>query len=114
LIREPSQADRDDVEFHTVDLGRPIDPAVLPSSIGAVYHLAQAREFRDFPGSALSTFTINVGTTAFLLDWAYRVEAKSFVYASSGGVYRSAPTPITEDDPLQDQSTLGYYLGGKL
>lgn len=115
LVRDARQAHRSDVQFHEVDLTRPLDAASLPASVDAVFHLAQAREFRDFPGSALPVFAINVATTAFLLDYATRAGASSFVYASSGGVYRGqSGEALTENSPLQAPADLGYYLSTKL
>ncbi len=115
LVRSRSQAHRDDVVFHEVDLSQPLTDADLPATVDAVFHLAQAREFRDFPAAALPVFAINVASTAFLLDWSYRVGATSFVYASSGGVYTGqVGVALTEDLPLQDPAKLGYYLATKL
>jgi nucleoside-diphosphate-sugar epimerase len=87
LVRSKEQAFRDDIVFHGTDLSQPLDLKVLPAHVDAVFHLAQAREFRDFPGSAPAVFSINVASTASLLDYAYRAGATNFVYASSGGVY---------------------------
>jgi UDP-glucose 4-epimerase len=115
LVRGAEQAFRDDVVFHEADLAQPLRDASLPGEVDAVFHLAQAREFRDFPGSAPSVFAINVASTAFLLDYAFRIGAKSFVYASSGGVYRGRPGgPLVEDEPVQGPADLGYYLSTKL
>lgn len=115
LVRNNEQGFRGDVKFHEVDLTRPLEARALPGQVDSIFHLAQAREFRDFPDSALPVFAINVATTAFLLDYAGRVGTKSFVYASSGGVYRGIPgTALTEDSPLHDPSELGYYLATKL
>ncbi len=115
LVRGKEQAFRDDVQFHVADLSRPLVAKSLPRHVDTIFHLAQAREFRDFPESALPVFAINVATTAFLLDYAGRVEVSSFVYASSGGVYRNARgIPLTEESPLQDPAGLGHYLATKL
>jgi nucleoside-diphosphate-sugar epimerase len=115
LVRSAAQAFRDDVTFHESDLTRPLDPASLPAAVDTVYHLAQAREFRDFPGAAPTVFAINVATTAALLDYATRAGTTSFVYASSGGVYRGGSSePLAEDAPLQAPASLGYYLATKL
>lgn len=115
LVRSGEQAFRGDVVFHEVDLTRPLDAKALPGQVDSIFHLAQAREFRDFPGSALPVFAINVATTAFLLDYAGRAGTKNFVYASSGGVYRGlAGTALAEDSPLHDPAQLGYYLATKL
>ena len=115
LVRDATQAYRDDVVFHEVDLSAPLVDAALPATVDAIFHLSQAREFRNFPGSASSVFAINVATTAYLLDYAHRVGTSSFVYASSGGVYRGEPaTALTEDSPLQTPAGLGFYLATKL
>jgi len=115
LVRDAGQAFRDDVEFHQVDLARPLDDSMLPPRVDAVFHLAQAREFRDFPAAAPAVFAINVGTTAFLLDYASRTGAASFVSASSGGVYRGGGAePLAEDASLNRPDELGYYLATKL
>lgn len=114
LVRDASQAFRDDVEFHVADLSKPLDSSSMPSKVDSVFHLAQAREFRDFPGSALPVFAINVATTAFLLDYAASAGSSSFVYASSGGVYQGSAQALTEDSPLVAPADLGYYLSTKL
>jgi nucleoside-diphosphate-sugar epimerase len=115
LVRRADQAFRDDVVFHETDLSQPLDAAALPAKIDRVFHLSQAREFRDFPASALPVFAINVAATASLLDYAYRAGAASFVYASSGGVYQGGSgAPLTEEAPLHDPAHLGYYLATKL
>lgn len=115
LVRSEGQRFRDDVQFHEADLTRPLDVGALPARVDAIFHLAQAREFRDFPGSALSVFAINVATTALLLDYARSASVQSFVYASSGGVYRGRHgAELTEDSPLHAPDELGYYLATKL
>src|SRR6185312_6158368 len=109
------QSFRDDIVFHEVDLSLPLETSAMPERIDAVFHLAQAREFRDFPASAPTVFAINVASTAFLLDFAHRAGATSFVYASSGGVYAGAPdSALTEESALQSPAGLGYYLATKL
>lgn len=115
LVRSISQAFRDDVEFYEADLTRPLEASALPPRVDAVFHLAQAREFRDFPDAAPHVFAINVASTAFLLDYAGRAGASSFVYASSGGVYRgAAAAAVTEDSPLHRPEDLGFYLATKM
>ncbi len=115
VVRSREQAFRDDIVFHEADLSRPLESNALPERVDAVFHLAQAREFRDFPGSAPTVFSINVASTAFLLDYAHRAGATSFVYASSGGVYAGrSDAALTEESPLQSPSQLGYYLATKL
>lgn len=115
LVRHQSQAFHRDITFHEVDLGKPLDLRSLPAGVRHVFHLAQSREYRDFPGSSLAVFSVNVASTAQLLDYAYRANVESFVYASSGGVYdTSASGVLTEATSVQRPSQLGYYLGTKL
>jgi len=115
LVRDRRQGFRGDVTFHEVDLAAPIVPGSLPEHVDVVFHLAQAREFRDFPASASTVFSINVAATAGLLDYARRAGASSFVYASSGGVYRPRrDAALTEESPLHDPRGLGFYLATKL
>jgi UDP-glucose 4-epimerase len=115
LVRDKSQRFRDDIVFHEVDLARQLDAASLPDQVDSIFHLAQAREFRDFPASASTVFSINVASTAFLLDYASRAAVSSFTYASSGGVYKVQPTAaLDENSALQSPSDLGYYLATKL
>jgi nucleoside-diphosphate-sugar epimerase len=115
LVRDRAQAYRADVVFHEADLAAPLDRAALPGQVDAIFHLAQAREFRDFPGSAPTVFAINLASTAFLLDYAVGAGTTSFVYASSGGVYQGArSTELTEESPLRDPAALGFYLATKL
>jgi UDP-glucose 4-epimerase len=115
LVRDSTQRFRDDIDFHEVDLARPLSAVDLPSQVDAVFHLAHAREFRDFPGGAPAVFAVNVASTAFLLDYSTRAGVSSFVYASSGGVYRrSEGDALAEDSALQAPDRLGYYLATKL
>lgn len=85
----------------------------LPEQIDVVIHLAQSRRFRDFPDGAADVFGVNVHATARLLNYAVRVGATHFVYASSGGLYRRGRAPLTENAPLDPPSDLGFYLGSK-
>jgi nucleoside-diphosphate-sugar epimerase len=79
-----------------------------------VVHLAQAREFRDFPARATDVFAVNVASTALLADWACRVGARQLVVASSGAVYRPGGEPHREDDPVGGPEVPSYYASTKL
>lgn len=101
------------LHIHEVDLAS--GNFVIPAGVDAIFHLAQSKQYRDFPESARAVFDVNVASTVALADAAWRAGVASFVYASSGGVY--APPegkPLAETDPLQRPETLGFYLGGKL
>jgi nucleoside-diphosphate-sugar epimerase len=101
------------VTFVEVDFSKDWGQDELPNEIDVVIHLAQSSRFRDFPNSALDTFNVNVSSTARLLDYAKRVGAKQFIYASSGGVYGNGSKAFKENDPIVPAKQLGYYLGSK-
>ena len=86
----------------------------LPKEIDTVIHLAQSSEFRNFPNSAINIFSVNISSTAYLLDYAKRVGVKKFIYASSGGVYDQSKFAFDENSPIIPPDNLGYYLGSKL
>jgi UDP-glucose 4-epimerase len=78
-----------------VDLEQPGFAAALPGDLDAVVHLAQAREYRDFPACAPAVVAVNVAATAALLDHAARSATGQFLLASTATVYR----PATIDAP---------------
>lgn len=106
---EPSEA-----RWVVHDLSRPWLPDDLPGSIDVVIHLAQGRAFRDFPEQALDTYEVNVGSTARLLDWAWRTGARQFVLASTGGVYANTGARHREDEPVDTASVGNHYAASKL
>lgn len=67
-----------------LDLGAPFDRAQLPAQVDSVLHVAQSRQYRDFPGGAVDVMEVNTAATVRLLDYAVAAGARSFVYASSG------------------------------
>lgn len=103
-----------DVRWVTHDLRRPVLPDDLPSRIDVVIHLAQSRDFREFPSRALDTFAVNVASTALLADWACAAGARQLVVASTGGVYRSSSTPHREDEAVGGADALSFYAATKL
>lgn len=99
------------VSWVSCDLSKPLDRAVLPSSPAAVIHLAQAPGYRDFPGRAREMFDINVASTFDLLEYAREAGARSFVFASSGGVCGPSDGPLAEDSPFAPSN---FYLRTKV
>lgn len=97
-----------------LDLASDWDPCDLDFNFEGVIHLAQSREFRNFPGKSRDVFQVNINSTHKLLELARVNNCKSFVYASSGGVYANKPGVITEASPLRPVNDLGFYLGSKL
>src|SRR2546426_11157922 len=92
------------------NLAGPIDPSRLPASVDVIIHLAQSRQFRRFPEQAADIFAVNTAATARLLDFARRAGARSFVYASSGGVYGGSETPLSESAALRPGN---FYAASK-
>lgn len=104
----------DGITYHFVDFSSAWSTDDFPSEIDTIIHLAQSDHFRNFPEKAQDIFQVNIESTARLLDYAQRVGAKRFIYASSGGVYGYGNTAFDENSPIVPHGQLGYYLGSKL
>jgi UDP-glucose 4-epimerase len=109
LARGPGPP-HDGVEWVEQDLAEPLSSTKLPSRVDGVVHLAQSRQYRDFPGGAADIFAVNVAGTFSLLEYARLAGARTFVFASSGGVYGFSFERFVEGDPV---SPLNFYLGSK-
>jgi nucleoside-diphosphate-sugar epimerase len=92
------------------DLDR-FDPAALPARVDGVIHLAQSSHYRDFPAGAPDVFSVNVASTFALLEYARKAGARSFVLASTGGLYGYRPHPIREDEDAPRPTT--FYFRSK-
>ena len=114
VVIRPEYAGVDDrVSEVRLDLGSDWDPNGLVFDFESVIHLAQSREFRNFPVGSRDVFQVNINSTHKLLELSRLNGCKSFVFASSGGVYADKPGAITEESPLGDPNELGFYLGSK-
>lgn len=87
---------------------------ILPDKIDAVYYLAQSNRFREFPEGSLDMLSVNVVAPNIIAKWATESGVKSFVYASSGGVYTNPNKPVKEFFEIDANNKLGYYLNTKL
>ncbi len=87
---------------------------VLPKQIDSVIYLAQSEKFRNFPEFAESVFRVNTLSLLKALDYARCAGARTFVYASSGGIYGNSTQVCDEDTPIGSGGELGFYLGTKL
>lgn len=112
--RPPADGAGAGVRWITHDLRSPSLPSGLPAKIDVVVHLAQAREFREFPSRATDIFAVNVASTALLADWACRAGARSLVLASTGGLYRPGADPCREDEPVGGPEVPSFYAASKL
>jgi nucleoside-diphosphate-sugar epimerase len=96
------------------DLSLPFTSQLRNTKPDAVIHLAQSRNFRDFPCGAGDTFAVNTVSALHLLEWAQAAGAGVFVYVSSGGVYARSASPIGEQDPLTAVGPQDTYVASKL
>ncbi|PKO28423.1 MAG: NAD(P)-dependent oxidoreductase [Betaproteobacteria bacterium HGW-Betaproteobacteria-5] len=104
-----------DVTYHEIDLSRDWSPRLLPERMDTVIHLAQSRNYRDFPASAKETYQVNTGSTALLLNYAQLAGVTRFVLASTGGLYEPSAAVINEKTPVNPpQGELAYYFRTKL
>ena len=109
--RAGSQAN---VVWHELDLAKPCDFGGLPSSPEAVVYLAQSEYFREFPGHAVDIFQVNTVNLLNALDYARSRGCRVFVYGSSGGVYGTGETSMSEQVEIAARGDLGFYLSSKL
>jgi nucleoside-diphosphate-sugar epimerase len=79
-----------------------------------VIHLAQPAQFRDFPEQAEQMLQVNTVSTLHLLDYARCAGARTFIYASSGGIYGYGEQEFSEDVKIPPRNDLGFYLSTKL
>jgi UDP-glucose 4-epimerase len=90
------------------DLTRPGFAADLPDDeFDAIVHLAQAREYRNFPACAPGVIAVNVDATAQLLQHGATRGAGQFLFASTATVYRPAAVgtaALREDDEIRCRS----------
>ena len=93
------------------DMASPLGDGTLPGRLDCVVHLAQSRDYRLFPESAVSIARVNVGATLEVLDHARKAGVKRFVFASSGGVYGGSDVPIKEDARVRPPD---FYLATKV
>lgn len=84
------------VKFGFVDFEKQVDARKLPFQIDGIVHLAGIFYEREHTPRY---FLVNTVSTLHLLDYARRAKAKSFVLASTGGVYGWHDEPSVEDRP---------------
>jgi UDP-glucose 4-epimerase len=102
------------VDYIMIDLESDWEFNQLPKKLDSIVHLAQSAHFREFPDKAMSVFQVNIASTAKLLDFGRSIGIKSFVFASSGGVYGYGNQAFHENSAISTPGMLGYYLGSKL
>lgn len=114
IVHSLPQIPLEGMNYIPIDLETDWSLEILPEKVEVIIHLAQSAYFRDFPAKALSVFQVNIASTAKLLDYGVKVGLKSFIYASSGGVYGNGEHAFHENSAIVPPGQLGYYLGSKL
>lgn len=113
-IHRNTDVDFSGIEVLDIDFAKNWNISVLPQNIDAVIHLAQSSNFRDFPNSADDVYKVNIESTAKLLEHARKAGAKSFIYASTGGLYGSGKKAFTEESNILPLDDLNFHLSSKL
>jgi len=113
LVRKPMDLPSD-IHYIRCDLAQEWNAELFPEKVDAVIHLAQSEYFREFPTRTEHVFKVNVASTLRLLEYARKVEARTFILASSGGIYGHGDKGFTEDRPIEAKGDLGFYLCTKL
>ena len=102
------------VQFINLDFTKEWTPEMLPANIDMIIHLSQSEYFRDFPNKSEDIFRVNTLSTLKLLEFARKSKVKSFIYASSAGIYGYANKETSEDSEIKIKKDIGFYLGTKL
>lgn len=100
--------------WHELDLSTPCDFGGLPAAPDAVVYLAQSEHFREFPRRAEEIFQVNTVNLLRALEYARARGCRTFVYGSSGGVYGTGETSMSEQIEIAARGDLGFYLSSKL
>tara|TARA_Y100000591_G_C21809433_1_gene686999 strand:- start:376 stop:1188 length:813 start_codon:yes stop_codon:yes gene_type:complete len=114
VVRKLPKDPLKNINYLEIDLSSNWKKSMLPARADKVIHLAQSRNFRNFPDKAKDIFRVNINTTSKLLDYCNDVKVENFLYASSGGVYGNSKNLFKENSPIVKPGKLGYYLGSKL
>ena len=114
LVKEPASLASDDAYIVRCDLANEWILERFPEPVYAVIHLAQSEHFREFPLFAEHIFKVNTISTLKLLEYARKARARTFILASSGGIYGHGDEGFREDQPISAKDDLGFYLGTKL
>lgn len=112
VARRVPQNASSNVQWITADLGTEDWTKYLPDfDIDVVIHLAQSNHYREFPNQARDIFNVNVRATVELAEWAFKHNAKRFVFTSTGNVYGFKDKVHSEDDSCDPD---GMYGASKL
>ncbi len=96
-----------------IDFSKEWNAQILPRDLDIIIHLAQSENFRDFPSKAVDVFNVNTTSTLKLIDFAYHTGVKTFVFASSAGIYGNSDSEFDEATDIVYRSEMGFYLATK-
>ncbi len=114
LSRSKIKSFSKNVIWHEVDLAGEVNYDRLPRDAEVLIYLAQSDHFRDFPIRASEIFQVNTAQVVKALDFSQKTGVKSFIYASSGGVYGFPEKRVSEGVTIPASGNLGFYLSTKL
>tara|TARA_B100001564_G_scaffold352891_1_gene361009 strand:- start:47 stop:919 length:873 start_codon:yes stop_codon:yes gene_type:complete len=116
LSRQKLSTSAPNVKYHKIDLSREVDYSQLPAKVDAIVYLAQSDNYRDFPEQAADVFQVNTSQVLHMLNYARQAGARTFIYASTGGIYGlSEPeNGTTEEIAIPANGKLGFYPSTKL
>lgn len=97
LVRQVPPTSQPGVHYLCQDLAQPLDHHQLPQQLDAIIH--QAALIDNKIGDDALPFLVNVVGTWRLLDYAAAVGVKTFVHASTGGIYGCSRKVLRESDP---------------
>ncbi len=97
LVRRSPLQPHPNVHYCLQDLVAPLDYAALPKQLDAIIHQAAVIDTDDSDDA--TPFLINVVATWRLLAYARAAEVRTFLHASTGGIYGCGHQPFRESDP---------------
>ena len=90
------------------------DESILPRKMDYIFHLAQFRDFKNFPKNSSEIFRVNTLSTLSLINYGLKSGVKKFVYTSTGGLYKGLSLPISESETIKSPDELDFYCASKL
>jgi len=91
-----------------------LDISILPKKLDYIFHLAQFRDFKNFPQNSSEILKVNTLSTLSLINYGMGCGVKKFIYTSTGGLYKELDSPINENDLIKKHSELDFYCASKL
>lgn len=95
------------------DLLEEIDFSKFPKKVDYIFHLAQFRDFKNFPENSNQIFKVNTVSTQTLISYGLECGLKKFIYTSTGGLYKGQSLPIPESNLIKRPEELDFYCASK-